>query len=422
MAGITGTNGKTTAAYFAYQLLTAVGRSAGLISSVFHVTDADVMKNPFRYSTPEAPDIHRLLDEMRNAGKHVAVLESTSHALSHNTLRLHDVDFDAAVLTNITHEHLEYHGTMEQYRSDKANLFRYLDRDGADSHNRFGVVNADSPHAEYFKAATNARVFSFSVTQPADLQAIGLVPDTKGTTFSLGCVGIGSKNGSVPAASSADSRREAREQHVTALPTRLNIPGVFNVENVLAAVLVVMKLAPEVSPERLADLIPSLKGVPGRLQVLDRGQPFTVIVDFAHSPDAFEKLLTMIRSYADGRIITVFGSAGERDKAKRRIQGEIASRLSDVVILTDEDPRSEDRRRILNDIEAGCAAKTRGVDLFLIPDRREAIRDAVRHAKDMDVVLLLGKGHESSIIQTDGPHPWNETEEALASLRDAGYQ
>lgn len=393
--GVTGTDGKSSTVWFISQLLSFLGRRAGFLSTVSFQTAEEIVKNPFRQSTPEASEIHGMLRDMADAGKEFAVVEATSHGLSHRMNRLGDVSFDAAVLTNVTHEHLEFHGTFEQYRSDKANLFRSLAESRASGRPRFGVVNADDPSADYFHACCRVPVYSYSAGGDADLAARRTTEDMNGSRFSM------SWGGEEAAAC-------------------IRIPGPFWVENSLAACLTVSRLL-DVNPLSLVQLLEKLRGVKGRMESVDLGQPFAVIVDYAHTPGAFQKLFPWIRKTTEGRITAVFGSAGERDRAKRPMQGEAASRFCDTVVITDEDPRGEDRVQILEQIAAGCTDKERGKDLFLIPDRPEAIRKAFQMATPGDVVLLLGKGHEGSIIGPTGPAPWDEKTEAEKALRSLGY-
>jgi UDP-N-acetylmuramoyl-L-alanyl-D-glutamate--2,6-diaminopimelate ligase len=395
--GVTGTDGKSSTVWFITQLLGLLGRRVGFLSTVGFQTGEQVVKNPFRQSTPEASEIHGMLRQMADAGKEFAVVEATSHGLSARMNRLGDVSFDVAVLTNVTHEHLEFHGTFEQYRSDKANLFRAVSPDGpkAVSCPRFCVVNADDPSAGYFIDAARVPVRGYGLASPADLWARDIRYDIRGTSFLL-C--------------GAEGRTEAR----------IDVPGRFWVENSLAACLVVSG-ALGVPALSLAPHLARLTSVQGRMDYVDLGQPFAVIVDYAHTPGAFGKLFPWVRENTRGRIIVVFGSAGERDNAKRPMQGAVAAEHCDIVVVTDEDPRGEDRMRIIEQVAAGCAGKTRGSDLLLIPDRREAIGTALAMARPGDTVLLLGKGHEGSIIGPSGPNPWDERAEAVAGLRHLGW-
>jgi UDP-N-acetylmuramoyl-L-alanyl-D-glutamate--2,6-diaminopimelate ligase len=387
--GVTGTDGKSTTVWLLHQLLEALGESSGFLSTVHLKTGSTVEKNPLRQSTPEAPDVQRVLRSMVESGRRYAVLEATSHGLSERTGRLQGVEFVAGALTNISHEHLEFHGTFEQYRSDKANLFRALAHGEA-----FGVVNLDDPSADYLAAQTRAPVLGYSLTLPkADLRADAIECDLAGCCFEL---------------LSGGERATAN----------LGLPGGYNVQNFLAAALVARRLL-GVSLQDLASRANALTGVPGRMQAVRRGQPFQLFVDYAHTPRAFEQLFTLVRGHTRGRIIAVFGSAGERDLAKRTLQGSVAARLCDRVILTDEDPRGEDRRKILEAIAAGVRSER--VEPLVEPDRREAIHRALNEARPGDTVLLLGKGHEESILYPDGPLAWNEAEVAAQLLGELGY-
>jgi len=395
--GVTGTDGKSSTVWFITQLLGFVGRKVGFLSTVSFQTSDAIVKNPFRQSTPEATEIHGMLREMVDLGKEIAVVEATSHGLSPRMNRLADVRFDAGVLTNVTHEHLEFHGTFEQYRSDKANLFRSLSsaQDKTVECPRFGVVNADDPSAPYFREAARVPVFSYGLRETADLGARAIRADLSGTTFVM-----------------THDGKEAE--------ARVAIPGPFWVENSLAACLTVARLL-EIDPLSLAHHLRDLKGVQGRMDYVKLGQPFAVIVDYAHTPGAFQKLLPWVRAHTSGKTIVVFGSAGERDGAKRPLQGRAASDNCDTLVITDEDPRGEDRMAIIEQIVAGCVNKTQGRDLFLVPDRQEAILLALAHAAPGDAVMLLGKGHEGSIIGPDGAAEWDERTEAEAALRALGY-
>ena len=366
-------------------------------------------KNPFRQSTPEAAEIQGFLAEMRKSGCNYAVVEATSHGLSAQSCRLADVAFDVGVLTNVTHEHLEFHGSLEQYRNDKANLFRVLGKTvknpvypGEQAPGEkllsksisFGVVNRDDPHYRLFVEAGGQPVYTYSLEHPeADLFVSDVQADDAGSRFHLHL---------------DDETAEGR----------IMLPGLYNAANMAAAVLTVSKLL-SLPLSRIAPLVASLKGVKGRYKELDLGQPFRVIVDHAHTPGAFDKLFPMMKSQTRGRLIAVFGSAGERDRQKRPLQGKIASQHADIVILTDEDPRLEDRISILEDIAKGCATSIREKNLFLEPDRRKAIRKALKMARAGDTVLCLGKGHEASIIYPEGPMDWDEvavTEQLLGEV------
>jgi UDP-N-acetylmuramoyl-L-alanyl-D-glutamate--2,6-diaminopimelate ligase len=399
--GVTGTDGKSTTVYLIHQLLEALGRPSGFLSTVSFQTGGEPGNNALRQSTPEASEVQALLADMVAAGKRFAVLEATSHGLSERNNRLGDVRFRAAVCTNITHEHLEFHGTFEQYRSDKANLFRALDREAEEGEasgaagDRFGVVNLDDPSHSYLRAQTRAPVHSYALEAPgAELAASEVQGDLEGSRFTL--------------------RWSDGE-----LPARIGLPGRYNVENLLAASLTVHTLLGVPYPE-LASLFPRLRGVRGRLEPVRAGQPFQVFVDYAHTPEAFARLLPFLRAQCSGRLLAVFGSAGERDVLKRSRQGEVASRYCDLLVLADEDPRGEDPLAIIRDIASGCRMGPGG-ELLLEADRRQAIRLALSRAHPEDMVLLLGKGHEESIIYSDRKVPWNEAEVAREELARLGF-
>lgn len=387
--GVTGTDGKSTTVWMIQQLLEMTGHRSGFFSSVDIQTSGAPRPNPIHTSTPEAHEVHRTLAEIRDAGCRFAVVEATSHGLSPRTARLADVRFDAAVFTNVTEEHREFHGSLEQYRRDKARLFGSL-KEGAGS---FGVANRDDPHWRLFaEAAAGHGTRTYALRDAAaDLAATGVETGLWGSRFRV---------------RSADGE----------LAASLTLPGHHNVENFLAALLAVSGAA----AAGLADLValgPRLTPPSGRMQRVDCGQPFDVFVDFAHTPGAFEKVLGFVRGLARGRLIVVFGSAGERDVEKRPVQGRVASQLADLVVLADEDPRGEDRMEILRRIAAGASGPAA---VRLIPDRREALRAALAEAREGDVVMCLGKGHEKSIEYADGPLAWDEAAAVAEILRGRG--
>lgn len=412
VVGVTGTEGKSTTVFLVYQLLVLAGKKAGFVSTVQYRTGDDEAWNPEHQTTPEAPTVQAALAAMRDFGMDYAVLESSSHGLSPRTNRLGDVDFDVGAMTNVTHEHLEFHGTWEKYRDDKANLFRALDRV---SHEKklasakaparlpsFGVANADDPSAPYFASCTERRTYTFSARgADADLSVVSTASSAAGNFYEVLVRATGEK-----------------------IQMRDNLPGAFNVGNVLAALLVVSGLLDR-GIASLAPLVEKLRPVRGRMTAIDRGQPFEVLVDYAHTPSSFEAVLPGIKKRlqaSGGRLISLFGSGGERDREKRPRQGRIAADWSDVVVLADEDPRGEDPLALLEEIAAGCPERTRGKDLFLIPDRPAAIRTAFSLAREGDAVLLLGKGHENSIIYASGTVDYDEIAEAERALGEMGYR
>jgi UDP-N-acetylmuramoyl-L-alanyl-D-glutamate--2,6-diaminopimelate ligase len=411
VCGVTGTEGKSTTVFLIWQLLRLLGKKAGFFSTVQYSTGGEAEWNPEHQTTPEAPAVQRLLWEMAENGAEYAVVEASSHGLSERTNRLGGVDFDAAVFTNVAHEHLEFHGTWEQYRSDKANLFRALDKKRAKAFDTaagrqfpepFGVINADDPSAAYFAEAAKQRTLTYSVRgREADLAVRSIESGAFGNWYEV--------------FTAADS---------ASFDIRDRLPGAFNAGNVLAALLAVYGLTGK-PPGETAPLAARLKPVRGRMTSVNRGQPFEVLVDYAHTPSSFSTLFPPLRERINktgGRIISLFGSAGERDTQKRSRQGRVAADYSDILILADEDPRGEKPLAILEEIAAGAPERKRGEDLFLIPGRPEAIRKAFSLARPGDLILLLGKGHENSIIYAEKTVAYDEIREAEKALEEKGFK
>lgn len=437
--GVTGTEGKSSTVSFIWQLLRLMGKKAGFISTVQYSLGGDAIANPEHQTTPEAPIVQRQLYQMVQAGCHYAVVESSSHGLSVRTNRLGNVLFDCAVWMNVTHEHLEFHGTFEQYRHDKANLFRALD-----THNHeklidgqkvtipaFGVINLEDPSAEYFVKSTKCPVYGFT-TRGAAGRGQGFlnsnppripylladkIAGSKGISFELegsgkliGTVGV-DNIGTV----SAGSGTIAVESPVS---------GAFNVYNITAALLTVSQIT-QLPIQEVAGKTQFLEPITGRMTPICQGQPFEVIVDYAHTPSSFETIFPPLKKRVTGRLIALFGSGGERDIKKRPEQGKIAAHWCDMVFLADEDPRGEDPQTLLEMIAQG--ARTEGkvseeTGLYLIPNRQEAIRKAFSLAREGDIVLLLGKAHENSIIYKDYIMPYDEIKEAQNALAEMGFK
>jgi len=412
--GITGTDGKTTTTFLTSAVLEAGARSTGMIGTVDFKVGTRQWANETRQSTPEAPEVQALLREMVDAGCGYAVIEATSHALSARWNRLGGCAFDVALLTNVTHEHLDFHGSVEQYRRDKARLFEMLGEpgirgQGAGAENsklktqnsKFAVVNADDPHHQMFldAAPANAERLTYAISSSADVRAYDVI-------------------------SSAAGLRCRVETPWGGAQLNLKLTGDFNVSNALAALTV--GLAEGVPLATCVAALEAIPGVRGRMERIEQGQPFTVLVDYAHTPGAFEKLMGIVRPLTDGQLIAVFGSAGERDREKRAIQGAVAAHFCDFLVLTDEDPRLEDRDAIIAEIAQGVERAGSGTGqpcrYLRIPDRPAAIRAAFAQAQPGDIVLLLGKGHESCIIYGDTKTPWDEAGEARSALGELGWQ
>jgi UDP-N-acetylmuramoyl-L-alanyl-D-glutamate--2,6-diaminopimelate ligase len=420
--GVTGTDGKTSTVYFVYQLVKMLGYRVGFLSSAARDDGTGEEANLLHQSTPEAPEVHRSLARMLEHGVEYAVVESTSHGLSSRTARLAHVAYHAAVLTNMSHEHLEFHGTFEQYRHDKANLFRALDHGGyahagaaADSDTEPAAAVANPGNAASLADVKDQR---FAVANADDLTLPYFLRAT-----GRPCLTYGLHDASITARSielhAAGSRFEMHSIESAPIACNLQVPGLFSVYNALAATAVVAGVT-GTPLELVARLLPDLQSVRGRMNVIC-SSPFTVIVDFAHTPGSFEAILPFFATQTKGKLIVVFGSAGDRDVQKRPVQGSIACEHADIVILANEDPRSEDPMTILDEIASGCG-EADATRVERIPDRRLAIRRAISLAERGDTILLLGKGHETSIIGKEREEPWDEIEVAREELRQAGSE
>lgn len=404
VVGITGTDGKTTTAYLVRSMLETCGLPTGMLGTIDVVAGGRSLGNPGRATTPEAPELQARLREMAHAGDRFAVVEATSHGLAQD--RVADVAWDVAVHTNVTHEHLEFHRTPEAYRAAKRRLFERLAPGPANPDKGFGkhaVVNLDDPWVGVFREAAR------------DAGAM--------------IVGYGASPGGEAAVRAVGVREGARLEVTVRTrrwqaQVRLALAGRFNVHNALAAIGVGEAL--ELDPEGMRGGLEALERVPGRMEPVDVGQPFRVLVDYAHTPDALAKALDAVAPLAavgGGGLVAVFGSAGDRDTAKRPMMGRVAGERCRLVVVTDEDPRSEDREAILDAIAEGAerAGRRRGHDLLLIADRAAAIATALELARAGDVVLLAGKGHERTIETSDGAVAWDEAGAAREALRALGY-
>ncbi|APR65271.1 UDP-N-acetylmuramoyl-L-alanyl-D-glutamate--2,6-diaminopimelate ligase [Borrelia anserina] len=376
--GVTGTDGKSSVCFYIYTLLKSMGVKVGFISTVFFEDGSGTLvKNPYRQSTPESTEIHLVLGQMVKNNVEYAIVESTSHGLDFRTSRLIDVAYFVAVLTNVSHEHLEFHGTMQNYLNVKLSLFSSADANGG-----FGIVNMDDSNFSVFLNAIN-RVYTYSLNNENADFFVSKINEHMGFT-----------------------EFEFYHKNIK-YDARVNLTGSFNIENVMAALIVVSQIM-GIDISQLIDKLANIKGLCGRMQGVDLGQDFSLIIDYAHTPGAFLKIFPIFKRLSKNRLISVFGSAGERDVLKRKLQGEISDRYSDIIILCDEDPRSEDSMQIIEDIAKGISEKTLNKDLFFIPDRKSAIEKAINIACANDLVVTLGKGHESSIIYKDRIVSWDE--------------
>jgi UDP-N-acetylmuramoyl-L-alanyl-D-glutamate--2,6-diaminopimelate ligase len=373
----TGTNGKTTSTY----LLEAVFRAAGLTPGVIGTTGAriDGRSIPLARTTPEAPELHRVLSRMRGAGVRAVALEASSHALAFH--RLDGIVFDASVFTNLSHDHLDFHPTMEAYFAAKATLFD-------PAHSARGIVNADDAWARKLAEDPTIELRTFAVERDADVRARDVRLDADGLSF-----------------------------RVSDVTVRSPLRGAFNVWNVLGVLAVAETIGLDLG--RAAEAIEDVRGVPGRMEPVDAGQEFLVVVDYAHTPDSILSVLRGARPLTAGRLICVFGCGGDRDRAKRSPMGEVSTSNADLTVITSDNPRTEDPLAIIEEVVTGAAA---GGGAYVVePDRRAAIRFAVGQARPGDVVIIAGKGHESSQEVAGALVPFDDravAHEELARLGD----
>jgi UDP-N-acetylmuramoyl-L-alanyl-D-glutamate--2,6-diaminopimelate ligase len=384
LVGVTGTNGKTTTTFLIDSILSAAGFSSGLIGTTGYRTPKG--SRPALNTTPESIDLQQMLAEIRDAGGTHAVLEGSSHALAMD--RLWGCHFAVAVFTNLTRDHLDYHKDFEDYFSAKRHLFEGTGAGAPD----VAVINTDDAYADRLEGLAR-RTLTYSLKNGADLVARGVSLGFSGTEFTA----------QTPAGK---------------LEVKSPLVGRINVYNILAAIGAGIGLG--IPAPAIEEGVSNLDLVPGRFQRVDEGQPFLVIVDYAHTDDALRNLISTARELSpSGRIITVFGAGGERDRTKRPLMGEAAGSLSDVVVLTSDNPRGEDPLRIINDVAVGLQrvnAKYRAE-----PDREAALQIALDEAKAGDIVLLAGKGHETYQVLRDGKIDFDDREKARAILKRKGY-
>jgi UDP-N-acetylmuramoyl-L-alanyl-D-glutamate--2,6-diaminopimelate ligase len=401
--GVTGTDGKTTTCNLLYQILLAAGIKTGLISTVNAVIGDEVLDTGFHVTTPDAPDVQRYLARMVEAGLTHVVLETTSHGWAQH--RVDACEFDLGIVTNITHEHLDEHGSYENYRAAKARLFQSLEwtRPKPQGNPRLAVLNRDDSSFEYLASLVKSSIVnrqssiqlvSYGLGSKADVRAENNVFSPQGVHFDA--VGKGFR-----------------------VPVTSPLVGEFNVSNCLAALAAAIR-GLGIDPKTAAQGIAAMPGVPGRMERIDLGQLFTAIVDFAHTPNALRVAIETIKKMTNKRVITIFGSAGLRDKEKRRMMAEVSAELADISVLTAEDPRSESLDGILEEMASGARSRggVEGKTFFRVPDRGEAIRLGIRMAQPGDIVMSCGKGHEQSMCFGTTEYPWDDRTAMRAALSE----
>ncbi len=412
--GVTGTDGKTTTTNLIYKILLAAGLRAGMVSTVNAVIGDEVLDTGFHVTTPDAHDVQFYLARMVEAGLTHVVLETTSHGWAQH--RVDACEFDVGVVTNITHEHMNEHGNYENYRAAKARLFESLERtlSKPQGNPRLAVINRDDRSFEFLDDFIKTKKINYGLQASADVRAENIHYSPSGIQF---------------IAASKDFRVKVTSKLV----------GAYNVSNVLAA-LTATVCGLGIDPEVAARGIASLEGIPGRMERIDLGQPFTAIVDFAHTPNALKVALEAAREMlpspvigrgagGEGRVIVVFGSAGLRDKEKRRMMAEISAELADLSVFTAEDPRTESLDGILEEMATGARRRPErsaegsrggreGETFWRVPDRGEAIKFAVKLARPGDILLACGKGHEQSMCFGATEYPWDDRIAMRAALAE----
>jgi UDP-N-acetylmuramoyl-L-alanyl-D-glutamate--2,6-diaminopimelate ligase len=384
--GVTGTNGKTTTSFMIHKMLQTAGFKTGLMTTVAYGVGDDIKPQIHHVTNVTVPELMKRLRQFRAEGIDWLVLETTSHALAQN--RVWGVPYSIAVMTNVTHEHLDFHKTFDNYLDAKVKLFKITNANKKGL--QIGIVNADDPNATKF-SSTIKHPLLYGV-ESGFAKASAIKQTASGSEYTAS---IGDKNYRI----------------------KCYIPGTFNIYNSLAAACVGHALA--LPPEKIEQGIAALKEVEGRMTHIDEGQDFDLIVDFAHTPDSFEKLLKDIKPITKAKLIVMFGSAGRRDETKRSTQGKIAGQYADEIIITEEDDRDQDGSEIMNQIASGAesAGKVRQKNLFLVHDRAEAIQFAIDRAGKGDTVLLLGKGHEKTIERANGEIKWDEAGTARQAIK-----
>ena len=379
VVGITGTNGKTTTTYLLREIFKSAGMKVGLIGTIQILIGDESF--PVRNTTPNVIDLQHLLNKMREEKIQVVVMEVSSHALAEH--RVAGIEFDTAIFTNLTQDHLDYHLTMENYLRAKTKLFDMVSRHGR-KQNKTAIVNVDDAASEEILRHCLCKTITYGVKNSADLHASELDIRADGMTISL----------------------------IPYFPISLKITGLFNVYNVLAALGAAE--AENIRHDVIKRALENFKSVPGRFERIFSDAPFEVIVDYAHTPDGVKNVLQTARQIVKGKIITVFGCGGDRDNSKRPIMGKLAAALSDVAILTSDNPRTEDPEKILDEIEIGIGQKIHE----RIADRREAIFKAIELAEAGDIVLILGKGHETYQILKDKTIHFDDREVAQEAITE----
>ncbi|MEH7106863.1 UDP-N-acetylmuramoyl-L-alanyl-D-glutamate--2,6-diaminopimelate ligase [Bacillus sp. JJ1764] len=383
LIGITGTNGKTTTSHMIEKIFADQGEKTGLIGTMYTKIADQIIET--KNTTPESLTLQKTFHEMVGQGVGTAVMEVSSHALDLG--RVHGCEYDVAVFTNLTQDHLDFHKTMEEYRRAKSLLFSQLGNSFDPHKPKFAILNADDHASEVFKKVTAAHVVTFGIDQPADIRAINIQMSSTGIKFDILINGL-------------------------IYPVHIQLLGKFSIYNVLASFAAALVSGIEI--EEIIRSLESIKGVSGRFELVQAGQDFTVIVDYAHTPDSLENVLKTIQTFAKQKIFVVVGCGGDRDRTKRPIMAQIACRYATNPIFTSDNPRSEDPEAILDEMETGV----KGEVYQVIPDRKDAIYSAIEQASSGDVILIAGKGHETYQIIGSVVHDFDDRIVALKAIKE----
>ena len=379
LIGVTGTNGKTTTTYLIKSVLDTAGYKTGLIGTIQNLIDEETL--PATRTTPKSLDIYRLLDKMRNQNIDYVVMEVSSHAL--DLKRVEGMNFTTAVFTNISQDHLDYHETLEKYLEVKSKLFKQVDKSG------YSVVNLDDNKSDKIIKNNNGKLFTYSIDNPSDLRAKNVEVRPDGVSFQL-----------------PDLQKKIN----------LNIAGLFNVYNALAAFGVGKVLG--LNAESIKNGLEVINGVAGRFELIKEEQDFTVVVDYAHTPDGMENVLETVQDLTPGKTIVVFGCGGDRDKGKRPLMGKVGVKYGDYCIITSDNPRSEDPEMIINDIEQGIKEFSTTTKYTVITDRKKAIHYAINLANNGDSIVIFGKGHETYQVFKDKTIHFDDREVARKAINN----
>ncbi|WP_027414490.1 UDP-N-acetylmuramoyl-L-alanyl-D-glutamate--2,6-diaminopimelate ligase [Aneurinibacillus terranovensis] len=384
--GVTGTNGKTTTTHLIQKVLNDAGHPAGIIGTIEMRMGQE--GKPVKNTTPEAVDLQQAFHWMAEQGAEYAAIEVSSHALDMGRVR--GVRFTTAVFTNLTQDHLDYHVTMEKYRDAKGLLFSQLGNEYDKDQMKYAVLNSDDEASDTYARITSAQVITYGISSRADVMARNISISPSGTSFTL-------------------------DTFAGSVPLHLKMIGNFNVYNALAAAAAC--LAEGISLEQIKRSLEEMEGVRGRFERVDGGQEYTVIVDYAHTPDSLESVLQTVRDFAKRDVYCIVGCGGDRDRTKRPIMARVAAAYADLAVLTSDNPRSEDPEAILADMMAGLADVPDRKYVTMV-DRREAIRYAIGQAKPGDVIIIAGKGHETYQIIKDRVLHFDDKEEAMLAINE----